>query len=140
MPEVSQSMHGSGEQSSTSAKAGEAPWLGDLKLYGPNGEIWGWAQRWKHKSLPEGDLVVIPRLYLAQTPMYRLVHMRSYPDTFSGCRFCAPGLVFTAFQIYGAFFPFYKTGRPELHQGVTALEGSTTHLPEIIRFATKLLT
>ena len=120
--------------------APEAAWLENLTLFSPEGDVWGWAPAWGFLSHYEFDLVVIPKLHLAQRAVYQLVHMRSYLEVFRECRYCGPGLAFPEFQIYGAAFPFYKTGKPGLHQVVTTLKGGSGNLAKIIGVATELLT
>ena len=140
MPEMSKSVHGSGDEPAGVGPASEASWLGDLKVYAPDGTVWGWAERWRAQTIRGSVVVVIPRLHLAQRPVYRLVHVRGYRDVFAKCCFSGPGLTMVPFEIYGADFNFYKDGRPEIHQVVTALGGGMAEMTEIIRVATELLT
>jgi hypothetical protein len=66
--------------------------------------------------------------------------MRGYADALKGCVFHGIGLDSASFNVVGAVFPFYKTGRPELHQMIVTLDGTTGDLSKIIRLGTDLLT
>jgi hypothetical protein len=141
MSEVRQSPDGGRQQPSASPEAGETPWLDNLTVLGPSGALWGWSRRWKHKATPKFEIVVVPRLCLAQKPTYQLVHMRGYLDVFQGCRLHTPHLPASPrFSVLGAVFSLYKTGRPELNQMVMVLRGSTGELSKIIELGTDLLT
>jgi len=85
-------------------------------------------------------LVVIPKLHLSQRAIYQLVHVRGYTDVFGGCLFRGASLNWARFQVFGAGFPFYKTGRPEMHNVFTCLEGGTADIAKIIRLGSSLLT
>ena len=102
--------------------------------------MFAWTQRWALWSSPEVEVIAIPKLALGQAALFRLVHARSYPSVFVGCRLCGPGLAFPGLQVFGASFPFYKTGRPELHNLVLTVGGRQAEIGKIIQVGSALLT
>jgi hypothetical protein len=140
MSEMRKSADGGRQRTASAAPADEAPWLDNLTVCNSEGELWGWTNRWKRKTTPQFTLVIIPTLCLAQRPVHQLVHVRAYADVFKGCFLQGEGVDEARFNVLGATFPFYRTGRSAIDQMILTLEGSTGDLSKIIQLGTALLT
>ena len=113
---------------------------GTLSVFNPEARLWGWASSWVVWSDHSATLIAIPRLNLTHSPVTQLVHQRAFPDVFTGCRFCGPGVNFVEFHTLAASFPLYRDGQPEVRQMLAVLHGGSGTLAKLLRVGSRLLT
>jgi len=141
MSQVRQGSNGSGQRPTSTTSPTAATRVEKYLTIRKDEALWGWTTLWLTRQIDDNlRLVLIPKLCLEQIPTFQLVHVRSLPDVFKGCSFVAQGIQNEGFTMYGGSFMLYRTGRPEMHNVITALGGEPGDLAKIIRLGTEALT
>lgn len=143
MQEMRQSRDDRRERPSEAGGHQETDWVEYLTIVSAEGALLAWAGpgRWRHRQTEALNLIAVPKLWLSQTAIFRLVHGRSLPSVFEGATASAPGLLFPRCQPVSGQFPFYFNGEPVLLEAGFVLEGSDPKsIGQIVREVTSLLT